>query len=80
MHPKMWITFCISIILGDRGAVSGGGKKSKRARKKFRRRKVKNAKPLGTRFCHLSCVLRIFYGVIQRALVHAHIKNMADLP
>ena len=29
-------------ILGDPGAVSGGGKKSKRARKKFGRRKVKN--------------------------------------
>jgi len=28
-------------ILGDPGAVSGGGEKSKRARKKFRRRKVK---------------------------------------
>ena len=31
-----------SSILGDPGAVSGGGKKSKRARKKFGRRKVKN--------------------------------------
>ena len=31
-----------STILGDPGAVSGGGKKSKRARKKFGRRKVKN--------------------------------------
>ena len=30
-------------ILGDPGAVSGGGKKSKRARKKFGQRKVKNA-------------------------------------
>ena len=30
------------IILGDPGAVSGGGKKSKRARKKFGRREVKN--------------------------------------
>ena len=30
------------IILGDPGAVSGGGKKSKRARKKIGRRKVKN--------------------------------------
>jgi len=29
-------------ILGDPGAVSGGGRKSKRARKKFGRRKVKN--------------------------------------
>ena len=29
-------------ILGDPGAVSGGGKKSERARKKFGRRKVKN--------------------------------------
>ena len=29
-------------ILGDPGAVGGGGKKSKRARKKFGRRKVKN--------------------------------------
>ena len=29
-------------ILGDPGAVSGGGKKSKRARKKIGRRKVKN--------------------------------------
>ena len=29
-------------ILGDPGAVSGGGKKSKQARKKFGRRKVKN--------------------------------------
>ena len=28
-------------ILGDPGAVSGGGEKSKRARKKFGRRKVK---------------------------------------
>ena len=32
-----------SAILGDPGAVSGGGKKSKRARNKFGRRKVKNA-------------------------------------
>ena len=31
-------------ILGDLGVVSGGGKKSKRARKKFGRRKVKNEK------------------------------------
>ena len=31
-------------ILGDPGAVSGGRKKSKRARKKFERRKSKNAK------------------------------------
>ena len=30
------------VILGDPGAVSGGGKKSKRARKKIGRRKVKN--------------------------------------
>ena len=30
-------------ILGDPGAVSRGGKKSKRAKKKFGRRKVKNA-------------------------------------
>ena len=29
-------------ILGDPGAVSGGGRKSKRAIKKFGRRKVKN--------------------------------------
>ena len=29
-------------ILGDPGAVSAGGKKSKRARKKIGRRKVKN--------------------------------------
>jgi len=28
-------------ILGDPGAVSGGGEKSKRARKKFGQRKVK---------------------------------------
>ena len=35
-------TFGIVPILGDPGAVSGGGKKSKRARKKFGRRKVKN--------------------------------------
>ena len=31
-----------ALILGDPGAVSGGGKKSKRARKKFGRRKIKN--------------------------------------
>ena len=31
-------------ILGDPGALSGGGKTSKRARKKFSRRKVNNAK------------------------------------
>ena len=36
------IVFADRIILGDPGAVSGGGKKSKRARKKFGRRKVKN--------------------------------------
>ena len=33
---------CFTIILGDPGAVSAGGKKAKRARKKIRRRKVKN--------------------------------------
>ena len=33
-------------LLGDPGAVSGGGKKSKRERKKFGRRKVKNEKKL----------------------------------
>ena len=32
------------IILGDPAAVSGGGEKSKQARKKFGRRKVKNEK------------------------------------
>ena len=32
----------ILLILGDTGAVSGGGKKSKRARKKIGRRKFKN--------------------------------------
>ena len=32
----------ILLILGDPGAVSGGGKKSKRARKKIGRRKFKN--------------------------------------
>ena len=32
----------VGSILGDPGAVSRGGKKSKRARKKFGRRKVKN--------------------------------------
>ena len=31
-----------SFILADPGAVTGGGKKCKRARKKFARRKVKN--------------------------------------
>ena len=31
-----------SVILGDPGAVSGGGRKAKRARKKIWRRKVKN--------------------------------------
>ena len=39
--PKVLI-ICMWAILGDPGAVSGGGKKSKRARKKFGRRKVKN--------------------------------------
>jgi len=33
--------FSICYILGDPGAVSGDGEKSKRARKKFGRRKVK---------------------------------------
>jgi len=33
----------IVVILGDPGAVSGGGKKSQRARKKFGLRKVKNS-------------------------------------
>ena len=32
----------VHAILGDPGAVTGGGKKSKRARKKFGRRKVKS--------------------------------------
>ena len=32
----------VTNILGDPGAVSGGGKKAKRARKKIARRKVKN--------------------------------------
>ena len=36
--PKTWA----DIILGDPGAFSGGRKKSKRARKKFGRIKVKN--------------------------------------
>ena len=53
-----------TLILGDQGAVSGGGKKSKRARKKFGRRKVKNdEQPLGLRgwevldpsFLHARC-------------------------
>ena len=35
-------TISDKIILGDPGAVSGGGKKSKRARKKIGQRKVKN--------------------------------------
>ena len=34
--------FHVAVILGDPGAVSGGEKKSKRARKKFGRRKVTN--------------------------------------
>ena len=32
----------VPLILGDPGAVTGGGKKSKQVRKKFGRRKVKN--------------------------------------
>ena len=41
-----------SAILGDPGAVSGGGEKSKQARKKFGRRKVKkeNKSPWGQGF------------------------------
>ena len=41
-----------SCILGDPGAVSGGGKKSKRARKKIRAKKSQEheEEPLGTRF------------------------------
>ena len=35
---------CVVLILGDLGEVSEGGKMSKRARKKFGRRKVKNAR------------------------------------
>lgn len=36
------VTIITRDILGDPGAVTGGGKKSKRVRKKFRRRKDKN--------------------------------------
>ena len=40
--PCTSLELLVISILGDPGAVSGGGKKSKRARKKFGRRKVKN--------------------------------------
>ena len=41
MIISMEMVLMVKSILGDPGAVSGGGKKSKRARKKFGRRKVK---------------------------------------
>ena len=42
MSSSFLSQFINMFILGDPGAVSGGGKKSKRARKKFGRSKVKN--------------------------------------
>ena len=50
------------IILGDPGAVSGGGKKSKRARKKIGRRKVKNEnRSPGLLFSFLTFLRPIFF-------------------
>ena len=39
---KLFLSNTVSVILRDPGAVSGGRRKSKRVRKKFERRKVKN--------------------------------------
>ena len=41
-HRRNELGCSIITILGDPGAVSGGGKKAKRARKKIGRRKIKN--------------------------------------
>ena len=42
MSGALYLGGVMTVNLGDPGAVSGGGKKAKRARKKFGRRKVKN--------------------------------------
>ena len=42
MSGALYLRGVMTVNLGDPGAVSGGGKKAKRARKKFGRRKVKS--------------------------------------
>ena len=42
MSGALYLGGVMTVNLGDPGAVSEGGKKAKRARKKFGRRKVKN--------------------------------------